>query len=41
MRPDGTVSHALNRDERTLVADLDPSILAEQREFIPVLAEDS
>jgi predicted amidohydrolase len=41
VRPDGTVSHALNRDERTLVADLDPTILAEQREFIPVLAEDS
>jgi predicted amidohydrolase len=41
VRPDGAVSHALNRDERTLVADLDPEILAEQREFIPVLAEDS
>jgi len=41
VRPDGAVSHALNRDERTLVADLDPEILAEQREFVPVLAEDS
>jgi predicted amidohydrolase len=41
VRPDGAVSHALNRDERTLVADLDPDVLAEQREFIPVLAEDS
>jgi predicted amidohydrolase len=37
VRPDGTVSAALDRDERTLVADLDPEILAEQREFIPVL----
>ncbi|MFB6268368.1 MAG: nitrilase-related carbon-nitrogen hydrolase [Halobacterium sp.] len=41
VRPDGAVSHALNRDERTLTAALDPEILAEQREFIPVLAEDS
>jgi len=41
VRPDGAVSRALNRDERTLVAELDPGILAEQREFIPVLAEDS
>ncbi|SEV94071.1 Carbon-nitrogen hydrolase [Halobacterium jilantaiense] len=41
VRPDGAVSHALNRDERTLVADLDPEILAEQREFVSVLAEDS
>ena len=41
VRPDGAISHALNRDERTLVADLDPAILAEQREFVPVLAEDS
>lgn len=41
VRPDGTISHALDRDERTLVADLDPEILAEQREFVPVLAEDS
>ena len=41
VRPDGAVSAALNRDERTLVADLDAEILAEQREFIPVLAEDS
>ena len=41
VRPDGAVSHALNRDERTLTAALDPSILAEQREFIPVLPEDA
>jgi predicted amidohydrolase len=40
VRPDGTVSAALDRDERTLVADLDPEILAEQREFIPVLPEE-
>lgn len=37
VRPDGAVSAALNRDERDLVADLDPQVLAEQREFIPVL----
>jgi predicted amidohydrolase len=37
VRPDGAVAAALNRDERDLVADLDPAILAEQREFIPVL----
>jgi len=41
VRPDGAVSASLNRDDRTLVADLDPDILAEQREFIPVFAEDS
>nr|WP_272904874.1 carbon-nitrogen hydrolase family protein [Halobacterium sp. TGN-42-S1] len=41
VRPDGAVGRALNRDERTLVADLDPEILTEQREFIPVLGEDS
>ncbi|MFC3476227.1 carbon-nitrogen hydrolase family protein [Halobacterium litoreum] len=40
VRPDGAVSAALNRDERTLVADLDSDVLAEQREFIPVLAEE-
>ncbi|MUV59259.1 carbon-nitrogen hydrolase family protein [Halobacterium sp. CBA1126] len=39
VRPDGAVSAALNRDERTLVADLDPEILAEQREFVGVFAE--
>ena len=37
VRPDGAVSAALNRDERDLVAELDPAVLAEQREFIPVL----
>lgn len=41
VRPDGAVGHALNRDERTLVADLDPAVLAEQREFIPVLGDDA
>jgi predicted amidohydrolase len=37
VRPDGAVSAALNRDDRDLVAELDPAVLAEQREFIPVL----
>ncbi|UIO98621.1 carbon-nitrogen hydrolase family protein [Halobaculum sp. CBA1158] len=37
VRPDGHVAAALNRDERDLIADLDPAVLAEQREFIPVL----
>lgn len=37
VRPDGAVAAALNRDERDLIADLDPAVLAEQREFIPVL----
>ncbi len=41
VRPDGAVSAALNRDERTLVADLDTDILAEQREFVGVFGEDS
>ncbi|NIB99348.1 nitrilase-related carbon-nitrogen hydrolase [Halobacterium sp. R2-5] len=41
VRPDGAVSAALNRDERTLVADLDPDVLAEQRAFIPVLSKDA
>jgi predicted amidohydrolase len=40
VRPDGTVSAALDRDERTLVANLDQEILAEQREFIPVLPDE-
>ncbi|MGB9966001.1 carbon-nitrogen hydrolase family protein [Halobacterium hubeiense] len=40
VRPDGAVSAALNRDERTLVADLDPEVLAEQREFVGVFAEE-
>lgn len=39
VRPDGAVSAALNRDERTLVTDLDPAVLEEQREFIPVLSD--
>jgi len=37
IRPDGAVHSALNRGERNLVADLDPGLLEEQREFIPVL----
>jgi len=37
VRPDGAVAAALNRGERDLIADLDPAVLAEQREFIPVL----
>ncbi|WP_336037670.1 carbon-nitrogen hydrolase family protein [Halobacterium yunchengense] len=40
VRPDGTVSHALDRDERSLVADLDPEILEEQRSFVPVFADE-
>jgi predicted amidohydrolase len=39
VRPDGAVATALNRDERDLVAELDPEILAEQRAFIPVFEE--
>jgi len=37
VRPDGRVAAALGRGERDLVVDLDPDLLAEQREFIPVL----
>jgi len=37
VRPDGHVTAALNRDERDLIAELDPAVLADQREFIPVL----
>jgi predicted amidohydrolase len=36
VRPDGSVQAGLNRAERNLVADLDPAVLAECREFIPV-----
>lgn len=36
VRPDGTVHAALGRESRDLVADLDPDILATQRENIPV-----
>lgn len=39
VRPDGSVQAGLNRGERDLVADLDPTVLAECREFIPVLDE--
>lgn len=38
VRPDGSVQAGLNRGERDLVADLDPAVLAECREFIPVVA---
>lgn len=41
VRPDGTVCAALGRDERTLVDDLEPELLAEQREFIPVLSDEA
>ena len=41
VRPDGMVAAALNRDERDLVATLDPDVLAEQRAFIPVFDEPS
>lgn len=41
VRPDGAVHARINREERTLVADLDPDVLAEQRAFIPVLDQDS
>lgn len=37
VRPDGSVQAGLNRGERDLVAELDPAVLAECREFIPVL----
>ncbi|MFC4450121.1 carbon-nitrogen hydrolase family protein [Halorussus aquaticus] len=37
VRPDGSVQAGLNRGERNLVAELDPAVLAECREFIPVL----
>jgi predicted amidohydrolase len=37
VRPDGAVAAALNRDERDLLWDLDPDLLAEQRAFVPVL----
>ena len=39
VRPDGSVQAGLNRGERDLVAALDPAVLAECREFIPVLEE--
>ncbi|UPV99777.1 carbon-nitrogen hydrolase family protein [Halorussus gelatinilyticus] len=37
VRPDGSVQAGLNCGERDLVADLDPAVLAECREFVPVL----
>jgi predicted amidohydrolase len=39
VRPDGSVQAGLNRGERDLVAELDPAVLAECREFIPVHEE--
>ncbi|WP_368408107.1 carbon-nitrogen hydrolase family protein [Halorussus pelagicus] len=39
VRPDGSVQAGLNRGERDLVARLDPAVLAECREFIPVLED--
>lgn len=40
VRPDGSVMAALDRSERDLVVDLDPTELAEKRSFIPVLEGD-
>ncbi|WP_276281623.1 carbon-nitrogen hydrolase family protein [Halorussus caseinilyticus] len=39
VRPDGSVQAGLNRAERDLVADLDPAVLAECREFVPVFED--
>jgi predicted amidohydrolase len=36
VRPDGSVQAGLNRSERDLIADLDPAVLTECREFIPI-----
>jgi (R)-amidase len=38
-RPDGGIHRALDRQERTLVADLDPEVLATQRELVGVFSE--
>ena len=37
VRPDGHVTAALNRGERDPIAELVPTVIADQREFIPVL----
>lgn len=39
VRPDGKVHAALGRESRDLVADLDPDVLADQRETIPVYVD--
>jgi (R)-amidase len=38
-RPDGGIHRALDRQERTLVTDLDPEVLATQRELVGVFSE--
>lgn len=39
VRPDGTVAASLGRDERDLLFDVDPSVLADQRETIAIYDE--
>ncbi|UPV73723.1 carbon-nitrogen hydrolase family protein [Halorussus limi] len=39
VRPDGSVQAGLNRGERNLVADLDPDVLVECRESVPIFDE--
>ncbi|WP_137286864.1 carbon-nitrogen hydrolase family protein [Halorussus salinisoli] len=39
VRPDGSVQAGLNRGERDLVADLDPAVFEDCREFIPVFED--
>ncbi|QFU84706.1 carbon-nitrogen hydrolase family protein [Natronorubrum aibiense] len=38
-RPDGGIHHALGRQDRTLVTDIDPSVLDHQRDLIGVFSE--
>ena len=38
-RPDGGIHRALDRQERTLVADLDPEVLATQRDLVGIFSE--
>jgi hypothetical protein len=38
-RPDGGVHRCLDRGERALVTELDPAVLARQRDLIGVFAE--
>lgn len=38
-RPDGGVHRALDRGERTLVTELDPSVLADQRDLVDIFEE--
>ncbi|WP_158056924.1 carbon-nitrogen hydrolase family protein [Halorussus halophilus] len=39
VRPDGSVKAGLNRGEKDLVAALDPAVVSETREFIPIYDE--